>query len=134
MANCCYVEIECDDPKYWERLQSRINEHESIKLCDNRYLFDAELNEDFITGWVKWAISTDDVIEIIKSENFKRFKCYYDETGALLYGYYEFENNVLKELSVPDEEPIWETEYEGDEMDEILKKQTPVVLWVKEDE
>ncbi len=132
MANCCFIEIECNDSKYWKRLQNRINEHESIHLINDKYLFDADLNENYITGWVKWSILTDEIIAMIKAEKFKSFKCYYDEPGELLYGYYEFKNNVLKELSVPQEHSIWGTEYEGDDMDEILKKQTSEILWVKE--
>lgn len=132
MANCCWIDIECNDSEYWKRLKSRIDEHKSIKLCEDRYLFDGDLSKDYITGWVKWSISTDEIIAIIKAEKFKNFKCYYDEPGELLYGYYEFENNILKEVSVPEEHPIWDTEYEGDDMDKILKKQTPEILWTKE--
>lgn len=131
MANCCFVEIECNDSDYWKRLQGRINEHKSIHLIENKYLFDADLNEDYITGWVKWSISTDEIIALIKAENFKTFKCYYDEPAELLYGYYEFKNNVLKEVLIPQENPIWETEYDGAEIDELLKKQKSKILWSK---
>lgn len=127
MANCCFLTIETNDANYHKRLKSRINKHGSIKLCKDRYLFDADFTEGYTFGWVKWGINPKEIIAIIKKEGFRYFKCTYEE--GCMHGVYEFTNGILIEKEIPEDHKIWDTEYEGDQLEEILESVPAKELW-----
>lgn len=122
MANICTINLElrCDNPESTKQLQQHLEQLHAEATFNNRGLYIDGSRAMFdlcfttsdrgfdIFGWVKWGFCDEEVVALL-TYLLERFpvtymKLDYDECGCQLYGYYEFANGQLYDVSVSEED------------------------------
>lgn len=144
MANICSVGLHLEfrykkDKKafcsaFQKKIDTAESRNEGVKIAGNKWLFDANINEDgdkglVINGCVRWCLEQEAMAEFhkyLKKMKVAEYNCCYEETSCQVYGEYTYDGDEIWDCYVGTDNPVWHKANTGeddyfDEMDYALE-------------
>ena len=122
MANQCSLHMITDQKDYGRKLTSSITQDDDgVYFTPNKGLFDISVKDYLTEGWVKWSMIIQDVIDLIKVNNFKYMDLRLEEAGYSIAERYEYKNGILYFQELPCDHKLWDADRDSNHFwDDII--------------